>query len=83
METYRSEQIHFTSNPKKGKPFGVRNTVIIEGSKAFKAHTEMDAQGHVMNTKKHRLTKKERKAIQNRRFVPLLWHCCRRTRKQR
>lgn len=83
MDMYRSEQFHYTSNPRKGQPFGVRNTVVIEGPHAYKEHAEMDKKGKVLQTRKHKLTKQEKKAIQNKKFIPTLWHCCKKTRSVR
>jgi len=82
MNVYRSEQVHYVSNPKRGKPYGVRNTVVIEGGRAYKEHADLNKQGKVTHTKKHRLTKEEQQSILGRTFVPTLWHCCNKTRKR-
>ena len=59
-----------------GQPFGMRNTIVIDGPTAYKEHAEMDQDGSLLFSRKHRLTQKERAAIQTRSFIPDLWHCC-------
>jgi len=76
MNLYRSEQVHYTTTPIDGQPFGMRNTIIINGATAYKEHAEMDQRGRVLHRKKHRLTKKEQLAIRTRAFIPDLWQCC-------
>ena len=76
MNHYRSEQVHYTTTPMDGQPFGMRNTIVIDGPVAYKEHAEMDKDGRVLHRKKHRLTRKEQKAIRCRAFIPELWHCC-------
>jgi hypothetical protein len=82
MNHYRSEQVHYTTTPMDGQPFGMRNTIVIDGPVAYKEHAEMDQDGSLLFSRKHRLTKKEQKAIQTRSFIPELWHCCKKN-KQR
>ena len=76
MNHYRSEQVHYTTTPIDGQPFGMRNTIVIKGRVAYKEHAEMDSKGRVLHRKKHRLTRREQLAIKTRAFVPDLWHCC-------
>jgi hypothetical protein len=65
-----------------GQPFGMRNTIVINGPVAYKEHAEMDSKGRVLHRKKHRLTKKEQRAIRTRSFIPELWHCCKKNKER-
>ena len=76
MNHYRSEQVHYTTTPMDGQPFGMRNTIVIDGPVAYKEHAEMDKDGSLLFSRKHKLTRKEQKAIRSRAFIPELWHCC-------
>ena len=76
MNHYRSEQVHYTPTPMDGQPFGMRNTIVIDGPVAYKEHAEMDKDGSLLFSRKHKLTRKEQKAIRSRAFIPELWHCC-------
>ena len=80
MEEYRSEQMHWTANPKRGDPHGIRNTVVVQGPVAYKEHVDLNRAGKVIHTRKHRLSAAERAAVLDRRFVPTMWHCCHRNR---
>jgi hypothetical protein len=64
-----------------GIPHGTRRSVVIEGKQAYKEHARLDRNGQVLHSRKHRLTRRERKAITNGVFVKDLWKCCGRTRK--
>lgn len=76
MNLYRSEQVNYTTNPIEGQPYGMRNTIVIDGPVAYKEHAEMDTKGRVLHQKRHRLTQKEQLAIKTRAFLPNLWQCC-------
>jgi hypothetical protein len=79
---YQSEQIHHISNPSDENPVILKHKVIIKGSIAYKEHAKVDHKGKILHKKKHRLTKRERRKILDRVFIPKLWHCCKKTRKQ-
>jgi len=77
MDSYHSTQVHMRA----GVPHGTRRSVVIEGKTAYKEHARLDQDGQVLHSRKHRLTRSERKAITNGVFVKNLWKCCGRTRK--
>lgn len=77
MDSYSSEQVHMRA----GTPHGIRRRVVIEGKQAYKEHARLDQDGQILKSRKHRLTRSERKAITNGVFVKDLWKCCGQTRK--
>ena len=76
---FHSEQVHYSA--KNGQGAGNRNTVHIEKGKGYKEHAIIDANGTTRKRTRHALTPTEIRRIKNRKFIPALFRCCRKTRK--
>lgn len=80
MFSFHSEQVHLDGS--KGK--GQRNIVHIENGKGYKEHAVLGSSGKTRKRTRHPLKPTELAAIRNRKFIPALFRCCRKTtRKQK
>ena len=75
MFAFHSEQVHLDGS--KGQ--GQRNIVHIENGKGYKEHATLSPSGKTRKRTRHALKPKEVEEIRNRKFIPALFRCCRKT----
>jgi hypothetical protein len=75
MFSFHSEQVHLD----RSKGQGQRNIVHIENGKGYKEHATLSPSGKTRKRTRHFLKPTEVEAIRNRKFIPALFRCCRKT----
>lgn len=73
---YESVTTQWSSEPKEGNIYGIRNIVTIENGRGRKIKEALNKRGKVMERKAKTLKKKELAHIRNGTFLPGLWSDC-------